>query len=122
MKFLATVCLVETCRIYLWYRGSHNKRSSIRVFGLLCLDCFLALRDVSNDRTHIVSITGVCELDPRGVVLKDGLRLKSRAVVVLTVDPSTQEAEVLDLCVLEASMVYRVSSRPARVSRRGTVS
>lgn len=36
--------------------------------------------------------------------------------------PSTRESEQTDLCELEASLVYRVGSRPARASERNSAS
>jgi hypothetical protein len=42
-------------------------------------------------------------------------------VVVNTFNPSTWEAEVGDLCELEASLVYRGSSRIAKATQRNSV-
>ena len=45
------------------------------------------------------------------------IEIKSRpGVVEYTFNPSTQEAEQVDLCEFEATLVYRASSRTARAT------
>jgi hypothetical protein len=43
-------------------------------------------------------------------------------VVVHQLNPNTQEAELVDHCEFEASLVYRVSSRTARATQENPVS
>jgi len=49
-------------------------------------------------------------------------RERTRKVVAHTFNPSMQDAEAVDLCEFQASLVYRVTSRTARATQRNPVS
>ena len=50
------------------------------------------------------------------------IKMYGQATVALAINSSTQEGETGDLCEFRASLVYRASSRTARVTQKNPVS